>query len=50
MLLQKLNDLGRDDVAEILLRRAPLYRIIPTPLQQDPPTNVSSKSCSSLSR
>ncbi|XP_033608089.1 death-associated protein kinase dapk-1 isoform X3 [Cryptotermes secundus] len=49
MLIQKLKDLGRDDVAEILLRSAPLYRIVPTPVQQDPPTNVSCKSCSTLS-
>lgn len=49
MLIQKLKDLGRDDVAEILLRSAPLYRIVPTPVLQDPPTNVSCKSCSTLS-
>jgi hypothetical protein len=50
MLIQKLKDLGRDDVAEILLRSAPLYRIAPTPVQQDAPTNVSRNSCSTLSR
>lgn len=50
MLIQKLKDLGRDDVAEVLFRSAPLYRIVPTQGQQDPPTNVSRNSCSTLSR
>lgn len=50
MLIRKLQDLGRDDAAEILLRSAPLYRIVPTPVHQDPPSNGSQNSCSNLSR
>ncbi|PSN41147.1 hypothetical protein C0J52_05197 [Blattella germanica] len=50
MLIRKLQDLGRDDVAKILLRSAPLYRIVPTPVHQDSPSNVSHNSCSNLSR
>ncbi|XP_069694753.1 death-associated protein kinase 1-like isoform X2 [Periplaneta americana] len=50
LLIKKLQELGRDDVAEILLRSAPLYRIVPSPVHQDSPSNGSHNSCSNLSR
>jgi len=50
LLIRKLQDLGRDDAAEILLRNAPLYRIVPTQVHQDSPSNGSHNSYSNLSR
>lgn len=50
MFIKGLRDLGREDACQILLRSAPLYRIVPTTVTQNSPIDGSHNSCSNLSR
>ncbi|KAK7866658.1 hypothetical protein R5R35_000274 [Gryllus longicercus] len=50
LLIKGLQDLGREDACQILLRSAPLYRIVPSTVPQNSPVDGSHNSCSNLSR